>query len=56
MTDTTEAPSDAPVDDTRAHNKNLIFAALADASIQTLSVSFDGSGDSGQIGGDHDSA
>jgi hypothetical protein len=49
MTATTEASSDAPVDDTRPHNKNLIFAALAEAGIHKLTVGFDGSGDSGQI-------
>jgi hypothetical protein len=49
MTDTTEAPSDAPVEDTRAYTKNLIFAALAEAGIHKVSVEFDGSGDSGQI-------
>jgi hypothetical protein len=49
MTDTTETPSVAPADDTRAHNKNLIFAALAAAGIDKVSVEFDGSGDSGQI-------
>jgi hypothetical protein len=49
MTDTTETPSAAPVDDVRAHNKNLIFAALAEAGIHSVTVGFDGSGDSGQI-------
>lgn len=49
MTDTTATPSAAPVEDTRAHNKNLIFAALAEAGIHSLTVGFDGSGDSGQI-------
>jgi hypothetical protein len=45
MTDATETPSD----DIRAHNKNLIFAALADAGIHRVTVDYDGSGDSGQI-------
>jgi hypothetical protein len=49
MTDTNETPSGAPADDIRAHNKNLIFAALADAGIHRVTVDYDGSGDSGQI-------
>jgi hypothetical protein len=49
MTDTTQTPPAAPVEDTRARNKNLVFAALAEAGIQTLTVGFDGYGDSGQI-------
>ena len=49
MTDTTQTSSAAPVEDTRAHNKDLIFAALAEAGIHKVSVEFDGSGDSGQI-------
>ena len=33
MTDTTEIQSGAPAEDARAHNKNLIFAALAEVGI-----------------------
>ena len=51
MTDTTETPSATPAEDSRAHNKNLIFAALADAGIHIVTVEFDGYGDSGQIEG-----
>jgi hypothetical protein len=47
-TDTTET-SAAPVDDVRAHNKAVIFAALAAAGIQRVTVDYDGGGDSGQI-------
>jgi hypothetical protein len=50
MTDTTESQSGDPVEDTRAHNKNLIFDVLAEAGIHKLTVGFDGYGDSGQIG------
>ena len=35
MTDTTASTSVAPVDDIRAHNKDLIFAALAEAGIDS---------------------
>ena len=49
MTDTTEMPSATPAEDIRAHNKNLIFAALAEAGIHRVTVDYDGSGDSGQI-------
>jgi hypothetical protein len=49
MTDTSETPSAAPVDDTRTYNKNLIFAALAESGIHSVTVDYDGSGDSGQI-------
>lgn len=49
MTDTIETCADAPTQDTRARNKNLIFAALAEAGVRTLTVGFDGYGDSGQI-------
>jgi hypothetical protein len=48
MTDNAEIQSDA-VEDPRAHNKNLIFAALAEAGIHRVTVDYDGSGDSGQI-------
>ncbi len=49
MTDISTTPPGAPIDDVRARNKNLIFAALAEAGIQTLTLGFDGCGDSGQI-------
>jgi hypothetical protein len=49
MTETTEIHSGAPAEVTRTHNKNLIFAALADAGIHRVTVDYDGSGDSGQI-------
>ena len=49
MSDTTEIQSGAPAEDTRAHNKNLIFGVLAEAGIRKLTVDFDGYGDSGQI-------
>ena len=49
MTDTTETPSGAPTDDTRARNKEIIFAALEEAGITKVSIEFDGAGDSGQI-------
>jgi len=38
MTDTTETPTGAPTDDTRAHNKKLIFDALAEIGIHTVTV------------------
>ena len=46
MSETTELP---PAANRRVYNKNLIFAALAEAGIQKVSVEFDGAGDSGQI-------
>jgi hypothetical protein len=49
MTDITETPPTGPVEDIRAQNKKLIFAALAEAGIKTMIVHFDGYGDSGQI-------
>lgn len=49
MTETTETPSATPAEDPRADNKNLIFAALAEAGIHRVTVDYDGSGDSGQI-------
>ena len=49
MTDTTQIRPDAPAELTRTHNKNLIFAALADLGIHRVTVEYDGSGDSGQI-------
>jgi hypothetical protein len=50
MTATTETPSATPTEDSRAHNRSQIFAALAEAGVHKVSVEFDGSGDSGQIG------
>ena len=47
MIDNPEIQSDA--DDPRTHNKNLIFAALAERGIHRVTVDYDGSGDSGQI-------
>ena len=49
MTDTTETSTAAPVDDVRARNKAIVFAALAEAGIHKVTVDYDGSGDSGQI-------
>ena len=49
MTDTTQIQSGTPIEDPRAHNKNLIFDVLAEAGIRKLTVDFDGYGDSGQI-------
>jgi hypothetical protein len=49
MKDTTETQSSAPSEVTRAHNKSLIFAALAKAGINRVTIDYDGSGDSGQI-------
>ena len=49
MTDITETPSAAPVEDTRAKTKNSVFAALAEAGIHKVTVGFDGCGDSGEI-------
>ena len=49
MNDTTKTQTGASVDNTRAHNKNLIFAALAEAGIHRVTIDYDGSGDSGQI-------
>jgi hypothetical protein len=46
MTDTTETTAAA---DIRAHNKAIVFAALAEAGIHRVTVDYDGSGDSGQI-------
>lgn len=50
MTATTETPSATPTEDSRTHSRNQIFAALAEAGVHKVSVEFDGSGDSGQIG------
>jgi hypothetical protein len=44
MTDTTKA-------DTNAADKNAVFDVLAEAGIHTVTVAFDGYGDSGQIEG-----
>ena len=49
MNDTTETQSDSSGDIIRIHNKNLIFAALAEAGIHRVTVEYDGSDDSGQI-------
>jgi hypothetical protein len=49
MTETTETPSDAPAQDQRTRDKNLVFDALAEAGIDAVVVCFDGCGDSGQI-------
>jgi hypothetical protein len=49
MTNTPETQSDAPADDTRARNKEIIFAALAEAGIHSVTVGYDGYSDSGQI-------
>ena len=49
MTATTETSPAAPVDDVRARNKAIVFAALAAAGIHRVTVGYDGSGDSGQI-------
>ena len=38
-----------PVDDIRARNKAIVFAALAEAGIHKVTVEYDGGGDSGQI-------
>src|SRR5205814_6758720 len=46
---TTQTQTGAPVDDIRAHNKDVIFAALAEIGIHHVTVDYDGSGDSGQI-------
>jgi hypothetical protein len=49
MTDTTNTSSAAPAEDIRARNKQILFAALAEAGIHRVTVEYDGSGDSGQI-------
>jgi hypothetical protein len=49
MNDMTETPTATPVDDVRARNKTIVFAALAKAGIHKVTVDYDGSGDSGQI-------
>jgi len=49
MIATTETQTDAPAGDIRARNKEVIFAALAEACIHRVTVDYDGSGDSGQI-------
>ena len=58
MTDTTEtdprpnSPSrqyERLADEANAHNKSVIFDALAESRVHTLTVSFDGYADSGQI-------
>lgn len=51
MTETTQHPANMPAEDSdfRALDKDLVFAALAEAGIKTLVIEFNGSGDSGQI-------
>jgi hypothetical protein len=49
MTEPTTITSAAPIDDVRARNKEILFAALAEAGIHRVTVEYDGSGDSGQI-------
>jgi hypothetical protein len=49
MNETTQTRSDSSGDGIRIHNKNLIFAALAEAGIHRVTVEYDGGGDSGQI-------
>jgi hypothetical protein len=49
MTDIAEMPSDASVDDVRARNKTIVFAALSEAGIHRVTVEYDGASDSGQI-------
>lgn len=49
MIESTTTTAAAPVDDVRARNKEILFAALAQAGIHGVTVYYDGSGDSGQI-------
>ena len=49
MTDPSSTQSANPADETRAQNKATVFAALAAAGIDHVTVEYDGSGDSGQI-------
>ena len=49
MTEPTTTTSADPIDDVRARNKAILFAALAAAGIHRVTVGYDGSGDSGQI-------
>lgn len=49
MNDTTETLPATPVDNVRARNKAIVFAALAEAGIHKVTVEYDGGGDSGQI-------
>jgi hypothetical protein len=49
MNDTTKTLPATPADDVRTRNKAIVFAALVEAGIHSLTVGFDGSGDSGQI-------
>jgi hypothetical protein len=49
MTDTTNSPVGEPAENIRAHNKDLLFFALAEAGIHSVTIDYDGSGDSGQI-------
>jgi hypothetical protein len=49
MTEPSSTQSANPADETRAQNKATVFAALASAGIDHVTVEYDGSGDSGQI-------
>ena len=49
MNATTATQCENSGDIIRIHNKNLIFAALAEAGIHRVTVEYDGSDDSGQI-------
>jgi hypothetical protein len=49
MTDTRATQTAEPVDELRAQNKTIVFAALATAGIHRVTIEYDGSGDSGQI-------
>ena len=49
MTDPSSTQSADPADEARAQNKATVFAALAAAGIDHVTVEYDGSGDSGQI-------
>jgi hypothetical protein len=49
MTDTIQSTSATPAGDVRARNKDILFAALAQASISKVSIEFDGAGNNGQI-------
>jgi len=49
MTDTIQSTSATPAGDVRARNKDILFAALAQAGISKVSIEFDGAGDTRQI-------
>ena len=44
-----ETPSEAPITDARTSDKAIVFASLAEAGINRVTVDYDGGGDSGQI-------